>query len=127
MHRDFRRELSFARKLAAFEIRNHEVLRLKHAFIHASGSGQNAVIVQAYGDIAFAGDDEATIVHPLPSDTNFAAMLVFTLFMGGPERVGGHFRRFFLARSAIRTISLPPVKKTNSLRATGNQGRTLSH
>src|SRR5208282_4523983 len=85
MHGDFRRKLPLSDELAAFEIGDHEVLRLEHAFIHAGGSGKDTVFVEADGDVAFAGYDEAAVVHPLPSGTNFAAVLFFAFLMGGPE------------------------------------------
>src|SRR5580692_477267 len=127
MHGNFGGELALTIKLAAFEIRNHEVLRLEHAFVHASRSSEDPVFVEANREVAFARDDETAVIHPFPSDTNFAAVLLFAFFMGRPERVGGHCRCFFLARRAIRTISLPSAKKTNGPRETGNPGRTLSH
>jgi hypothetical protein len=85
-------------------------LRLKHPFVHASWSGQDAVFVKPDGDVAFASHDEAAVVHPLPRGTNLAAVLVFAFFVGGPERVCVHGALFFLARNAIKAISLPPSK-----------------
>jgi len=110
MHGDFGGKLAFAGKLASFEIRDHEVLRLEHPFIHTSGSCQDAVVVEADGDIAFAGYDEASVVHPLSRGADVAAVLVFAFFVGGPERIRVHGAHFSLARRTIQAIHCPPAE-----------------
>src|ERR1700722_10999016 len=111
MHGNFGREFAFAGKLAAFEIRDNEILRLEHAFVHRRGSSENAVFVEADGDVAFAGYDEAAVIHPLAGSANVAAVLFFAFFMGGPERVCVHCAHHFLARICARPFSCPPSKK----------------
>src|SRR5277367_237974 len=110
MHSDFRGKLPLPDELTAFETGDHEVLRLEHPFVHASGSGKDTVFVEADGNVAFAGYDEPAVIHPLPRGTNFAAVLFFAFLVGGPEGVGSHRIHVFLARNFLWAFALPPAK-----------------
>jgi hypothetical protein len=85
VHGNLGREFAFARKLLPFQIGRHQILGGKHAFVHARRRRENAAIVQPHGKVSFAGDDVFTIIHPSPSDTDFAAVLFFALRMAGQE------------------------------------------
>src|SRR5208283_2763575 len=77
MHGGFRRDFAVTLKMRALHIHDDEVLGRHHAFVDTGGSGENALGIQANGEIAFAGDDVAAFVQPTANAANFATMLIF--------------------------------------------------
>ncbi len=77
MHGEFGRKFSITGKLPAVQIGDDQILGRQHPFIHASRGGENAAVIQAHGNVSFAGDNMPALVHPASGDTNFAAVLLF--------------------------------------------------
>src|SRR6266849_6097034 len=102
MHGDFGRELTITGKLAAVEISDDEIFGRESAFVHAGRCCEDAALVETNGEIALAGDDESTVVHPAPRDANLAAVLFFAFHMAGQKRVRAHDTGSFLDRRKFR-------------------------
>ena len=75
---DFGRNFAARRRWRPSRSVIDQIFRRHHAFVHAGGSGENAVVVETDGEVAFAGDNVAALVHPASRDTNVAAMLLFS-------------------------------------------------
>jgi hypothetical protein len=85
MDGQFRGKLAMAGELPAVQVGDDEILRSKRALIHASGSGENAVIIEPHGEVSFAGNDVPALVHPAPHDANLAAVLFLALRVTGQK------------------------------------------
>jgi hypothetical protein len=77
MHGEFGRKFSIPGKLPAVQVGDNQILGREHPFIHAGRSGENAAVIQADGNVSFAGNDMPALVHPASGNTNFAAVLLF--------------------------------------------------
>jgi hypothetical protein len=95
MHGQLGRNPAIARELAALEIRDHHILGGQHAFVHACGSSEDAIVIEPHGEIAFAGDVVPLLVHPSPGDAHIAAMLHFIFGIARGERVWRQVRTPF--------------------------------
>jgi hypothetical protein len=69
------------------EIGDDKVFLREHSLIHARRGSQNASVLQAYGDVAFPGDDEFTFTHPPSRDANLTTMLFIAFYVPGNEQV----------------------------------------
>ena len=61
--------------MATVQIHDHEVVGRHHAFVQASGSGENAIVIEANGEIALPGNNVATLVQPAAHKANIMTML----------------------------------------------------
>ena len=62
VHARFRGNTAIATKVTALHIHEDEVVGGHHSFVEASGSGEDAIGIEAEGEIPFAGDDVAAFV-----------------------------------------------------------------
>ncbi len=77
MHAGFGRNLTIAVKVTAVEVHDDKVAGTHHALIEASGSGEDAIGIEANGEVSFAGNDVAAFVEPAADKADIAAMLLF--------------------------------------------------
>ena len=77
MHGQLGGNLPRAAQRMSLGIGDDQIVGREHAFVHARGRGQDAPGVEAHGEIAFAGDDEAAVVHPAADGADVVAVLFF--------------------------------------------------
>lgn len=77
MHARLRRNLAVAVKVTSLEVHDDEIAGSQHALIQASGSGEDAVGIQADRKIPLGGDDMAALVKPATDKTDVVAVLLF--------------------------------------------------
>jgi len=70
--------------MPAFHIHDHEVVGRHHAFVEASGSGEDTVGIEANREISLPGNDVAAFVQPASYNANVTAML----FLGARGWIG---------------------------------------
>jgi hypothetical protein len=62
VHAGFRGDFPVALQVTALHVHDNEVARRHHALIQASGSGEDALCIEANGQVAFAGNDVAAFI-----------------------------------------------------------------
>jgi hypothetical protein len=77
VHSRFGGDLAVTLEVASLHIHDDEILGRHHALVEASGSGEDAVSVEANGNISFAGDDMAAFIHPAADHADVATVLFF--------------------------------------------------
>jgi hypothetical protein len=63
----------------AVQIHHDKIVGRHHAFVQASGSGEDAIGVEAHGEIALLGNDVASLVQPAADLANVITMLLLSL------------------------------------------------
>jgi hypothetical protein len=75
MHASLGGNLPLSLKKAPLHIHDHQLVRSHHALIKASGSGKDALGVEADRKIAFASDDMTSFVKPAAHLADVLAVL----------------------------------------------------
>jgi hypothetical protein len=77
MHAGLGRNFAITVKEPATEVHDNEVAGIHHALVEASGSGEDAIGVEADREIPFSGNDVAPFIEPATNEADIAAMLFF--------------------------------------------------
>src|SRR5262249_31028796 len=77
MHGQLGREAAVARNLMPVQVRNHQVFWSEHAFIHAGGSGEDAIVAQANRESALTSNVVTLLIQPAASNAQVMPMLRF--------------------------------------------------
>jgi len=103
VHGQLRREFALAGKLPPVQIGNTN-LPAPAAFIHAGWRGQNALVVQAYRHISFAGYVVALLVHPAPAiqiSRRCCSSVLALPAKVSPVDIGGHLPGLEVSLQAV--------------------------
>jgi hypothetical protein len=77
MHAGLGRNFAITVKEPATEVHDNEIAGIHHALVEASGSGEDAIGVEADREIPFSGNDVAPFIEPATNEADIAAMLFF--------------------------------------------------
>jgi hypothetical protein len=76
MHASLGGDFAIATKVTALHIHDDKIIRSHGALVEASGSGEDAVGIEADGEIPLPGNDVAALVQPATYEANITAVLL---------------------------------------------------
>ena len=87
VHGDFAADVAEAGQAAAVHVHHHQVFGGHHALADAGGGDEDGAIVEARGDVAVGGGDEAALVQHFADAEDFQPGFVLAHYGFNPVRI----------------------------------------